>query len=451
MDTSRWPGRLLLCAAPVVLLPCLASCSKPERPAQSVAGSGAAALSGAPAVCRASASWISNPTQPAEVAASETFCDFYQFSWQWFLAQVSPAVNGERVFETNRLVDLNPKTVSNQCALAPLTGRAMAAKLLAPRDLKPVDFEEQQADGNPLYDQAGNVLYYNIWYSAPECNATAAGFVADTFEIKAAWRILPAADPTYYTMTAVLPAAGGKTQEVTLGLVGFHLVNWTSKHPEFIWATFEHKSNAPLCAGSSPATNWSLTSAAAAQCLAANPVPSGQISPNCAQFKFNSAEGDTSTPPPPTDTPDEVCRLYADGNQPGTSINGNDNAANALAIQQLNDQLVGANGLLTQLPPSNAMAVWANYQMIGSLWTKNGAASGQPPVVHGGKPGDPNSPQRGSLELTNMTMETFEQGDSSPIPNCFGCHGYKPPTPLTVSHIANEYLLPSAPKPATSN
>jgi hypothetical protein len=79
--------------------------------------------------------------------------------------------------------------------------------------------------------------------------------------------------------------------------------------------------------------------------------------------------------------------------------------------------------------------IWAT-QLNGGIWTKGGAASGEPPVVHttqGGspQPGDPNSRQRGSLELTNMTMETFEQGDSSSIP---------------VSHIAWEYLLPSAQK-----
>jgi hypothetical protein len=39
-------------------------------------------------------------------------------------------------------------------------------------------------------------------------------------------------------------------------------------------------------------------------------------------------------------------------------------------------------------------------------------------------------------------METYEQGASSSVPNCFGCHGYTPTTPLTVSHIALKYLLP---------
>ena len=59
------------------------------------------------ATCQANPSWITTPQMPAEVATAESFCDFYQFSWQWFLAQVSPSnptdPNSERVFESNRL------------------------------------------------------------------------------------------------------------------------------------------------------------------------------------------------------------------------------------------------------------------------------------------------------------------------------------------------------------
>jgi hypothetical protein len=90
------------------------------------------------------------------------------------------------------------------------------------------------------------------------------------------------------------------------------------------------------------------------------------------------------------------------------------------------------------------MAVWQNYEMIGGLWTKGGVSSGNLPIPSSGGPGDPNSPQRGSLELTNMTMETYEQGDTSPIPNCFGCHNFDSTKPLTVSHVALKYLLPSS-------
>lgn len=401
--------------------------------------------------CAASPAWISNPQPPSEVASSETFCDFYQFSWQWFLAQASPAdpakPNGERVFEaTNRVVV--PGGGTNQCAKTGVSGRAAAIKALAIRTLKPNDFELGQADGSPLYDQSGNVLYYSMWYSPEECQATATGFTTGTMEIKTAWRVLPAADPTYLTMNATVPvvSAGGATSQktVVLGLVGFHIVNWTSQHPEMIWATFEHKANAPLCAGTSaaPASGWSLTSAAAAACLAANPSPNGQLPAACASFDLDQAP--TATQPIPTSgTPNQVCELFKNGTDSGAAVNGNDNAANALAIDQLNQALVGPGGLLTALPAGDPMAVWANYQMIGGLWTKSGQASGAPPPVPSMQgPANAASPQRGSLELANVTMETYEQGPTSYVPNCFGCHNYTPATPLTVSHIATQLLLP---------
>lgn len=431
----------------VLIAGCSSSEAVPQDEIQPAAAAAPASTDVPPAtsaICQASRSWITDPTEPSEVASSETFCDFYQFSWQWFLAQVSPAdpynPAGDRVFETNRVVD--PAGGPDQCTGPALTGRAVAARLLDLRDPKPVDFETDQADGNPLYDQSGNVLYYNMWYSPEECQATSAGFVAGTMEIKTAWRVLPAADPGYFTMQATLPSGDAP---VTLGLVGFHLVNWTSRHPEFIWASFEHKANAPLCDGSDAGSGWSLASDAAAACLAANPQPGGgSISPACASYDFNAPPQNVPNPTPPTGPADNICRLFANGNQPGTAVNGNDNAANLAAIQQLNAALVGPDGMLTTLPADDPMAVWANYEMIGGLWTKNGAASGNSPVPSAGGPGDPDSPQRGSLELTNMTMETYEQGPTSAIPNCFGCHGYTPETPLTVSHIAERFLLPEA-------
>lgn len=394
----------------------------------------------ASAVCQASQSWITSPNPPAEVPADESFCDFYQFSWQWFLAQVSPAADtssgANRVFETNRLRD--PKIKSGQCSLPAMMGQAKAALLLDIRDDKPQGFEDTQADGNALYDQNGNILLYNIWYSKAMCESTQAGFAWGTFEIKVAWKVLPQPDPTYYSMQATLP---GTNKQVTLGMVGFHIANWTQKHPEMIWATFEHKTNAPLCDGSSamPASGWSFTSADAANCLTQNPQKaSGAPSASCSSFAFNTPN-QKQDPQPLTGTPNNVCRQYAWGNQQGASVNGNDNQANVDAIVQLNEQLVGPKGMLTVLPDTDPMAIWKHYEMIGGIWTKGGASSGNPPVPHmtgnGPAPGDKNSPQRGSLELTNMSMETFQQGDTSFIPNCFGCHNFDTTKPLNVSHI----------------
>ena len=391
-----------------------------------------------PAKCLADSNWVTNPTMPSEVASEESFCDFYQFSWQWFLAQMSPsAQSDELVLFQNRVYQ--PGGGSNQCGNQPVTGLRGAVQSLLLRAIKPSQFEDQQADGNAVYDQNGNVLYFNVLYSQQLCDAKPDSFVEGTLEAKVSWMIVPENSPhTYYTMKAKLP---NSETEVTLGMLGVHLAIWTPNHPEMIWATWEHKANAPLCNGSSPSTSWNLASQDAAECLRSNPQSqSGPPSAKCDSFEFNTPVRQSGTPAT-TGTPTNVCRQYAYGSQDGASVNGNDNTANLTAIRELNESLIGPRGILTNLPKRNPMHVWSNYEMIGGLWTKGGAESGRPPVPSAQGAPTVTSPQRGSLELTNMSMETFQQGDSSFVPNCFGCHNYTKAKPLDVSHIS-KFLLP---------
>jgi hypothetical protein len=385
-------------------------------------------------LCPASSSWVTQPNPPAEIGGSgvpvgqETFCQFYQFAEQWFLALVSPSSTpGSRVFETFNVVGQSGTT---DCPTAGskqprLTGKEALQKALFARLEKPrtADFDPtlpadlNQATGQGLYDQNGNVVLYAMLYNSTECQATSAGFAPNTIEVKTSWRILSAPDPTYYTMTATVsfpPPTGPQT--LLLGLVGFHMAINTALHPEFIWATFEHKSNAPDCnkPQPTPAAGWSFTSSAAAQCLA-----NGGID-NCPSYNFNQGAAATS----PKGTPNQVCRTYADGTDAvPVGPNGNRNSLNAFTIDTLNDQLVGPGGYLTKLPASDPMAVFANYTMQGAIWTNGGQDSTE-------------ANQRGSLELANTTMETFVQ---SPPPktntNCFGCHNFSTQTPLDVSHI----------------
>src|SRR5210317_894990 len=86
-----------------------------------------------PTACSAESNWITNPSMPSEVASKESFCDFYQFSWQWFLAQMSPSdsQSGEPTLFQNRVYQPNGGT--NQCANQPLTGLLGATQALLPR------------------------------------------------------------------------------------------------------------------------------------------------------------------------------------------------------------------------------------------------------------------------------------------------------------------------------
>ena len=418
-----------------LLLPLLAftGCPEPKPPTPPV-----------PATCEADPNWITNPSMPGEVPEAESFCDFYQFSWQWFLAQASPSGSGDPVFMQNRVY--SPTGGNDQCADPPITGVLGAMSQLVPRQGKPNNFEDAQADGNALYDQNGNILYYNAFYTQAYCSSTAAGFAPGSMEAKVSWVVLKdGPDPTYYTISASLP---DQEEEITLGLVGLHLAIWTPNHPEMIWATWEHKTNAPLCNGTSAASGWSLASDNASACLAANAsgATTGAPDPSCNDYGFNVPAVHPTGAAPITGAPINVCRQYAHGNQDGEAINGNDNGANLAAITELNEALVGTEGLITTLPGDNPLSVWSNYEMVGALWTKDGADSGPPPVpsLQSQGAGDADSPQRGSLELTNMTLETFQQGDTSAIPNCFGCHNYTAASPLEVSHIQSKLLPASA-------
>lgn len=398
--------------------------------------------------CLADASWLTATTGPTEIGgpdvplADETNCQFQQFSWQWFLVLMQETANGERAFEG--YPSWLGTSVPNQCSLPPTTGRAAFAKALFLRDQKDPEAnttsvilptETGQATGGLLYDQASNIVLYNVRYSPNECQPTATGYQPNTVEIKSAWRVVTGVAgfdaSSYYTIEADV---AGFTGTQTLALVGFHVVVNTALHPEFVWATFEHESNAPDCTkpAATPPAGWSFTSAAAADCLAT------QGFDQCTTFNFNTeVTGSPGDPVALTGTPDEVCRVYRDGTDSGSTTGGNNNDTNRSNIDQLNESMAG---FLTALPTDNPLSVLQNYVLVGSLWTLNGVASGGSDV------------QRGSLELANLTMETnFQQANQ----NCFTCHNFAPnsvsdPTAaFAVSHLFSS-LNPTIPPAAAA-
>lgn len=408
-----------------------AACSSTPTRKTNEPATTATAMPKAPAPCVASQGWITSPNPPKEIGGGvnindETNCQFHQFEWQWFLSLVSPSTQspGNRVFETYPV--WLGDSQQNQCAVEKsLTGQRAAEKAFFARDFKQqqdhdgpiLPTEIAQATGGVLYDQAGNIVLYNVRYSPNMCQATSAGFQPNSVEVKTSWRVMSPTDPqlsSYYTMKANV--AGFTNNPQTLGLVGFHLVTNTANHPEFVWATFEHKSNSPDCNGKSaaPASGWSFTSASAATCL----TQKGGAN-DCQQYGFNKEE-QASSDTKLTGTPDEVCRQFPQGTDPEPMTGGNNNDTNRANIDMLNAQLVGPSGFLTKLPDSDPMAVWKNYFLVGGLWTLNGQAS------------NPATNQRGSLELANTTMETDFQTQGF---NCFTCHNYDPSNPLAVSHI----------------
>ncbi len=375
----------------------------------------------ASAACKAYSTWITSPSLPDELSSGDpTFCDFYQFTWQSFLYLVSPANAALRNFQVPESYPILQANASASCG--PVEGGSTLFVRTAKSDATGTPFViperiNQAGHGDTIYDQKGNVVFYDIRFSRNLCSHPYQGNLPrHTTELKTSWRKISLKESSrYFTMTANI--AGDPNNPVLLGLVGFHLFRTTTEHPGGVWATFEHKDNAPDCASpqATPRDGWSFTSPFCTQCLAKPTV-------GCRACQFNAAKPATSL----TGTPTEICRVYRDG----TGLSDPDAKINITAIDSLNDELVGPNGLLTIRNWPDPMAVWKNYENIGAIWLHSRSEDSTP------------GNQRGSLKLANSTMETTYQGPfrlspDTKVKNCFHCHGYEPnKTAITgLSHI----------------
>jgi hypothetical protein len=388
--------------------------------------------------CAASASWVNNPNPPDEIpGGGENFCQFYQFSWQWFLYLMSPSAGDPSLRNFQVQANYPLLQVSGDSCSGTATKPVFFVRVIKDPD-DSTDFIiperiNQAGDQATIYDQNGNVVFYSIVFGRDLCTAPDSGDLpADTMEIKMAWRVIDEADKANYVWMEADVIPDNNTEVIvpeTLGLVGYHLVRGTAQHPELVWATFEHKNNVPDCLGppSEPAGGWSFLSASCAACLSS---PDSNCFNTC---KYNVATKAADL----MGTPSEICRVFSDGTAPGD----NKGAENVADVDALNDQLVGPDGILSTLPASNPMAVLANYFNVGALWVS-----------------DPSQPatsanQRGSLQLANATMETTFQGtltlngssiqaSTSGVVNCFGCHNYTPGQTATthLSHIFDDIV-----------
>lgn len=206
-------------------------------------------------------------------------------------------------------------------------------------------------------------------------------------------------------------------QPVELALVGMHVVGTVQHHPEFVWASFEHVDNAP----NAPYYYYAKGS----------DTPKRHVDPT-GHYLFT----DASTDPADYDAANVECMhltasgtivakqdkngnlVCPDGIAPSSTVRVNPwgaQAGDTAAPAVKNNTLLISNNISVQgwLASDD---VRRNYVQIGSLWTapaKNRGVDAPIPTFS-----DPmKSAQRGSLQLANATMETYEQDK-----NCFACH-----------------------------
>jgi hypothetical protein len=307
-----------------------------------------------------------------------------------------------------------------------------------------------QASGEWLADQNGNLVYYEIKLNQDEfdtivssgfyngttqlqtaktgvnptpggeyqvkftagCNAgncPTGNPIVGAMELKAAWRILtdPSQNARYLTSQAVLVSPGGSCANATVGLVGLHIIHKTVSQPQFIWATFEQVDNVPPA---SPATFSNPN------CLCQTAIPNACVSGGGTQYQDCSptqiqGQACTANTPPPYNNTTATCKPYPIQVARKRPISNNSS-----------DPVFTTNTAAQQLiVAANPQSVFQYYQLVDVLW------SGSPQDNYTNQPTQPGpttplsmsgaTPDPTALPVANTTMETYVQSKT-----CLTCH-----------------------------
>jgi hypothetical protein len=356
--------------------------------------------------CVSNLSWLSPHPLPTEVPGEDTpdgasLCQFHQFTTEYFLSETYWNGEGSNpeflnwmpaqgVFDSQGNVLANPTLWGQQPKeLVDLcSGMSGATPPVISNLIK------QAGSADPLIDQNNNYTFYEVRMNKTQydftikcglqgnktCSKTSdTRYPGGSIELKIGWKILTNAEnpDNYISVPGWVKAPGASScSKETLGMVGYHIVIATPKHPEFIWGTFEHKGNNPVCE--------ELTA----------PAPSG----GWAYYKDDS-NLNTYIAGKPTN----VCLENPQGGGTGENIR------DIIFLNLSYDLILAGKGPLS------------NYKFIGSVWTKDGLPSVTANQVN----------QKGSLSLANSVAETYTQDI-----DCFGCHRFTGVSKgLEVSHI----------------
>lgn len=376
---------------------------------------------------------IDSPTVPQDVDVPNGFpgnqnpiAFFDDYSWRTFIALIWPAVtgqrgvadqtksvgaNGTRVFETYKVLwevfhtdgsapsswEQLDSASANPCNTTPHWGDLTLASFSKFSDFGQAGVGTlvgplvAQPDSNPSYIRymtAFNKIEFEHILN-PDSNspprplylrknldaASPVTFPNGSIDIKAAWMDMRAAAhrERYYTRSVfALNPETGKCEEITVGLVGLHIVQKTQSRPQWIWSTFEQVDNVP-------------------------PVDVG----GSGKFAFNDGSGSpmparnkysVSPLPLPTPKPFNVVRI--------NPIHSSTQSTN----RDYRNALKGT--------------VWENYHLVMTQWP---LIPNRPDL-----PGTPDQTFPGTSGATtafaNVTMETFDQ--AAVRSGCMNCHNF---------------------------
>jgi hypothetical protein len=315
----------------------------------------------------------------------------------------------------------------------------------------------QQASGGVLVDQNGRALYYSTHMERAYFSLTQQYFGPAKYQdasptttypapstvFKAAWRIVPQGQSVTdsYTVGATIDLLesdgngglkpNGQTADVTVALVGVHVVGVVQDHPEFLWATFEQVNNSPdLPAGMAPNSPDPVSNQNYTFYKAGTPANA------CNQAGAGSQGTYTIDPATQVISPiTNVFRQFAYGG-----------ATPALRVADIMSSNQNFQSHISGGSAKTINPVFGNYRLIGTVWEL-------PTLVPPMQPGDGNMDSQavGSIYLMSSVLETFVQQINGPgnPGSCFTCHntsavGSYPAKDINLSHVIINSLPSSA-------
>jgi hypothetical protein len=241
-----------------------------------------------------------------------------------------------------------------------------------------------------------------------------------SIETKAAWLELPnAADwPRYKTSKAIVKYPGKPQKTVTVGLVGLHIIHKTALGQQFIWATFEHKDNAPDRLQ----------------------VANQQLAPS---YTYYNPKCVAATDP---------YNCVANAN-PAVVNGGKDNNKPEWPIQvvrdtplptRANNNVVGLNQYAwTQIAAQNPNSVFLNYELVNTLWSNQNTTiqpGARTPLVAAQL-----SPGQNQEPVASTVLETYVQNLT-----CLTCHASAAIAQLKQQSTTKIYDPATAGQPSTA-
>lgn len=411
--------------------------------------------------CECEASWFPHEQTPAPKegdgspfdSASTTNCDFHQWSWQKFLWLTKPLPSGNPFFLDS--LDVVSPFMED---VAPELGIKLVLSSINQAGSRGV------LVSNPKFNKTTDTVFYSIHVNKllRDKAISAASLIksgkldvsnSETFpvgalELKVSWinidAIVKEQQKDYFTTTAAVEVKKGKFVKRTVALLGMHVVGIVKNHPEFIWATFEHKDMTPVYN--------TKTNSVTAETEKLFYEKGTQKDINGIRW----IKGETSPV-----TPNKAFVLYKYGvplevNTGAFMATSQQEPANFNNIDQINKCIA-----------SKLKDVFVNYFYNGSIWLDFDGLSHEDQVkaivtqkISSAIPG---ALARGSVNLANITMETYTQTmqddihkiDNSNLENCFFCHQSsnfdktRPgKSPLFLSHLFGDYLSLNVPPPS---